>query len=192
MNVIAGATATLRFLISRRSLRPQRRVGTTREQWRTRLVSQAVAKVLHVGPWSLRICAIPANRPSGAAAEPSDTAKSGRQDEREEEARHYFSFRPTQPGPRTTCLGFAPVCSPLRSTCVPFTKTSTTPTAYWCGGEPSPAIQSRAAAYSTALAYPSSPYRLSSLITQGCQPSFSVMAMRRCRASTGAAKLSRA
>ena len=29
--------------------------------------------------------------------------------------------------------GFAPVCSPSRKTCVPFTNTCTMPTAYWCG-----------------------------------------------------------
>ena len=46
---------------------------------------------------------------------------------------NYCFFQPTQPGPRTTWPGFAPVCSPSRKTCVPFTKTCTMPTAYWCG-----------------------------------------------------------
>ena len=39
-------------------------------------------------------------------------------------------FQPLQPGPRTTRPGSAPVCSPLRRTCWPLTKTSTTPVAY--------------------------------------------------------------
>ena len=48
-------------------------------------------------------------------------------------SRHRYFFQPTQPGPRTTWPGFAPVCSPSRSTCVPFTNTCTMPTEYWCG-----------------------------------------------------------
>ena len=43
------------------------------------------------------------------------------------------SSRGFQPGPRTTRPGKAPVCSPRSSTCVPLTKTWTTPVAYWCG-----------------------------------------------------------
>ena len=37
------------------------------------------------------------------------------------------------PGPRTTRPGSAPVCSPSRSTSVPFTTTCATPVAYRCG-----------------------------------------------------------
>ena len=37
------------------------------------------------------------------------------------------------PGPRTTRPGFCPVCSPSFKTCTPFTQTSMTPVAYWCG-----------------------------------------------------------
>lgn len=37
------------------------------------------------------------------------------------------------PGPCTNRPGVAPVCSPSRSTCTPFTKTCATPVAYWWG-----------------------------------------------------------
>ena len=35
-----------------------------------------------------------------------------------------------QPGPRTTCPGIAPVCSPSFNTCTPFTNTSRMPVEY--------------------------------------------------------------
>ncbi len=37
------------------------------------------------------------------------------------------------PRPHTARPGFAPVCSPSLSTCMPLTNTCTTPVAYWCG-----------------------------------------------------------
>src|SRR5215208_5478532 len=49
------------------------------------------------------------------------------------ESRCSHRFHPRHPGPRTTRPGVAPVCSPSRSTCVPFTNTCTTPVEYWCG-----------------------------------------------------------
>jgi hypothetical protein len=41
--------------------------------------------------------------------------------------------QPLHPGPLTTRPGVAPVCSPSLRTGVPFTRTCSTPVAYWCG-----------------------------------------------------------
>lgn len=42
-------------------------------------------------------------------------------------------YSSTQPGPRTTRPGVAPVCSPSFNTCSPLTNTWIMPVAYWCG-----------------------------------------------------------
>src|SRR5262252_5398928 len=46
---------------------------------------------------------------------------------------HLSAVGAFHPGPRTTRPGFCPVCSPSFNTPTPFTHTSWTPVAYWCG-----------------------------------------------------------